>query len=219
MKKILSIVASFFLLAQTSVLAEAGFGITLNVSTMDTGGSETLRDSSEVTNGSHSEDIVIPELFLEYIGESGAFGVAYIPVQELGTKSRSDTSTSGDGQDTGTYKADAEVAGHLMIYGDLNMAEVSGATVYGKLGLSLVDIETNESLNSGSTLPDEERLLGWTVGIGARGDMPFLSDSYFYKAEITYSEYDQFKKTTSGGNKIVADTDVTSAKFSIGYKY
>ena len=183
---------------------------------MDTGGSETLRDSSEVTNGSHSEDIVIPELFLEYISDNGAFGVAYIPVQELGTKSRSDSNSEGD---TGTYKAEAEVANHLMIYGDLNMAEVSGATVYGKLGLSLVDIETNESLNSGSTLPNEERLLGWTVGIGARGDMPFLSDSYFYKAEITYSEYDQFKKTTSGGNKIVADTDVTSAKFSIGYKY
>ena len=53
-----------------------------------------------------------------------------------------------------------------MIYGDLNMAEVSGATVYGKLGLSLVDIETSESLNNGSTLPNEERLLGWTVGIG-----------------------------------------------------
>ena len=183
---------------------------------MDTGGSETLRDSSEVTNGSHSEDIVIPELFLEYIGDNGAFGVAYIPVQELGTKSRSDSNSEGD---TGTYKAEAEVANHLMIYGDLNMAEVSGATVYGKLGLSLVDIETSESLNSGSTLPNEERLLGWTVGIGARGDMPYLSDSYFYKAEITYSEYDQFKKTTSGGNKIVADTDVTSAKFSIGYKY
>ena len=139
MKKLLSIVASFFLLAQTSVLAEAGFGITLNVSTMDTGGSETLRDSSEVTNGSHSEDIVIPELFLEYISDNGAFGVAYIPVQELGTKSRSDSNSEGD---TGTYKAEAEVANHLMIYGDLNMAEVSGATVYGKLGLSLVDIET-----------------------------------------------------------------------------
>ena len=104
-----------------------------------------------------------------------------------------------------------------MIYGDLNMAEVS-CNCSGKLGLSLVDIETNESLNSGSILPNEEAL-GWTVGIGARGDMPYLSDSYFYKAEITYSEYDQFNKTTSGGNKIVADTDVTSAKFSIGYKY
>ena len=50
--------------------------------------------------------MLVPELFIEFIGDRAAVGLAYIPVQELGSKSRSDSNSDGD---TGDYKAEAEV--------------------------------------------------------------------------------------------------------------
>ena len=71
--------------------------------------------------GSHSEDLLVPEVFIEHITDNGgAIGISCIPTRELGNKSRSDTTTTGDGQDTGTYKAKAELKNFIMIYGRIS---------------------------------------------------------------------------------------------------
>jgi len=204
-------IASLFSVMTTSAFSEMGMGITANYASVDTSGTETLRDSANKTSTSVTEDIVIPEIFVEAIGDAGAFGIAYIPAQALGSKSRSDTNSEGD---TGTYKAEAELDQHVMIYADLNLGEVYGSTVYAKGGLSHAKIKTTEALNSGSSYPDKD-VLGLTFGLGAKGD---FGGSYYYKIEGTYTEYDSYD-ANSASNKIEADTEVTSVKASIGYKF
>ena len=216
MKKLVLTITAAFLLTVNTVNAEMAIGITANFATVDTDGSETLRDSAKVTNASASEDVVVPEVFIEVIGDRGAFGVAYIPVQEIGTKSRTDTAVRG--QDGGTYTAKAEVSSHIMLYADINMTEFSGQTVYGKLGISNATIKTDESLNSGSSYADED-VMGYTVGLGVKGSLDNLYANTFYKLEGTYTDYDDYESNSSANNKIVAETEITSVKASIGYNF
>ena len=216
-KQILTIIAALMLTG--SAYAEVAMGITANVSRVDTSGTQTLRDASTKTSASHEEDVVIPELFLEFQGDSGAIGLAYIPVQELGAKSRTDTEST-TGRESGTYKADAEVSNHVMLYTDINLGDLYGSTVYGKAGVALATIKTNESLNAGSKF-DNQDVMGITLGLGFKGDGFFglLGDNYFYKVDLTYTDYEQYKKHSNAGNLVTADTEITSAKFSLGYKF
>ena len=87
--------------------------------------------------------------------------------------------------------------------------------VYLKLGIQHVTLVTLESLNSGSTYPDED-LMGYTAGLGYKADLP-VSNTY-YKAEVTYTDFDTYEKT-SNGNKVVADLDAVTARLSIGYNF
>ena len=84
MRKILSIVTTIMFLGIGNSMAETGMGITGNWASLETTGSETLREGGDTTSGSHDTDVAIPELFIEFIGDRGAFGLAYIPVQESG---------------------------------------------------------------------------------------------------------------------------------------
>ena len=61
-----------------------------------------------------------------------------------------------------------------------------------------------------------EDLLGWTVGLGTKGDLPY--GNLYYKAEVTFTDFEDYEGV-SNGNRVVADLDDTAAKFSIGYKF
>ncbi len=211
-KTIISIIASFMFFSQSSIAADYAMGITANLARVDTSGSETLRDSGNVTNADHEENVIVPEIFFEVYNEAGAFGIAYIPVQEMGSKSRTDSNSDGD---SGTYKAEAELSSHFMLYTDINMGEYNGATIYGKVGVAKANIKTSESLNSGSTYGDED-VLGLTLGLGAKNS---LMGNYFYKIEGTYTNYEDYKDQSTANNQIEADTDILSAKFSLGYNF
>ena len=144
--------------------------------------------------------VFIPRLFL------------YIPVQELGSKSRTDSNSDGD---SGTYTAKGEINSHALVYMDINMGEALGSTVYGKLGFSRATIVTKESLNSGSTFKDQD-VYGFTVGLGGRGE---ISGPYFYKVEGTYTNYEEYSDVSSANNKVAFDTEIYSAKFSVGMAF
>ena len=213
MRKILSIVTTIMFLGIGNSMAETGMGITGNWASLETTGSETLREGGDTTSGSHDTDVAIPELFIEFIGDRGAFGLAYIPVQELGKKSRSDSNSDGD---TGDYKAEAEVDGHVMLYVDLNLTEYANQTIYAKGGISNAKISTLESLNSGSSYKDQN-VWGTTLGLGIKGDLG--SGGFYYKLDATHTEYSEYKDTNSVGNMVKADAEVTSGKLSVGYKF
>ena len=105
MKKTILVLISFLFISFQAVKAELGIGITGAAHFLDASGTETTRSSGQKNTGSHSEDVVVPELFIEAITDNGgALGIAYIPTRTMGSKSRSDTTKAGDGQDTGTYK-------------------------------------------------------------------------------------------------------------------
>ena len=135
----------------------------------------------------------------------------------MGSESRKDTSTSGDGQDTGTYKAEAELDNVFQVYLDLPITEIGGFPMHGKLGIQHATIATLESLNSGSTYPDED-VLGLTLGLGTKGDLAF-GNNMFYKAEATYTKFDDYKSDSSAGNKVEAEIEDVALKFSVGYKF
>ena len=144
------------------------------------------------------------------------FGLAYIPTREMGSKSRTDTNSEGD---TGTYKAEAELDNVFQIYADIPLGvDVAGYDVYAKLGIQHATITTLESLNSGSTYPDED-VLGLTLGLGAKGDLPMAN--LYYKAELTYTNFEDYEAESSSAipNKVVAELEDVAARVSIGYKF
>ena len=210
MNKFISLIASMFLLLTFSAKAEMGIGVTGAYHMLGGDGSETTRQSGEVNNGSIDENVAIPEIFLEAVADSGlAVGFSYVPVRELGSKSRTDSNSAGD---SGTYTAKAELANVFQLYGDLPLTDL----VYLKLGIQHVTVDTLESLNSGSEYPNQD-LLGYTAGFGTKGDVPYGNNLY-YKAEVTYTNFETYEGV-SNGNKVTADLDDIAAKLSIGYKF
>ena len=211
---------SFLFISFQSAKAEVGFGISGAYHMIDVSGTETTRNSGEKNNGSHSEDVLVPELFLEAITDGGAaIGVSYIPTREMGSKSRTDTNpTAADsGNDAGTYKASAELDNVVQFYVDYPFADAYGATIYGKVGVQHATIVTLESLNSGSTYTNED-LYGLTLGLGAKGD---LAGNIYYKAEAAFTDFEDYTEndSTNTGNKVTAELEDVSVKLSVGYKF
>ena len=214
MKKLLSIVSSLILVSTITAKAEIGMGISGAFISVDGDGSETTRTSGQVNKGSHSEDVAVPEVFIELIGDTGgALGLSYIPTRDLGSKSRSDTNADGD---TGTYKAQAELDNVLKLYGDMPLGSIAGGTSYLSVGVQHVELVTLESLNSGATYPNKN-LFGYSIGLGLKGDVPYGSNLY-YKGEVTYTDFETYE-ADGAGNKVSADLDATTARLSIGYKF
>ncbi len=217
MKKLITILLSFLFISFHTAKADVAIGITGAVHMLDADGTETTRQSNQKNTGSSSEDTVVPELFIETTQDGITLGLSYIPTRSMGSESRKDTSTSGDGQDTGTYKAEAELDNVFQVYLDLPITEIGGFPMHGKLGIQHATIATLESLNSGSTYPDED-VLGLTLGLGTKGDLAF-GNNMFYKAEATYTKFDDYKSDSSAGNKVEAEIEDVALKFSVGYKF
>ena len=214
MKKLFAIICSVFFIYAAPVSAEIAVGITANFAELDTSGSETeLTGDAEVNSASITENVVVPEIFVETVNENGlAIGLAYIPSRDLGRKSRTDTQPTGDDDsDNGDYIADAELKDVIQVYTDIPVGPV-----YAKLGYSRANLKTNEVSVSGTTY-DNQYVNGFTVGVGYRGDSIPMMGTGFYKVEATYTDFDEYSKDSSNGTKRVkADTEVTSLKISVG---
>ena len=220
MKKTLTVLLSFLFISFQAVKAEVGMGVTGAVHLFEASGTETVRESGNKVNGSHSEETLVPELFIEGFDDSGfAIGLSYIPTRSVGSKSRTDSSSSTPSQDSGTYKAEAELENVVQVYLDFPISEVSGFPIHGKVAVQHVTLKTLESLNSGSTYPDAD-LLGLTLGLGTKGDLPYGNNLY-YKAEATYTDFEKYSadSTSSPANKVEADLEDIAIKFSIGAKF
>lgn len=214
MKKFITILTPLFLLLTVSAKAEIGIGITGAIHSIDASGTETTRQNSEKNTGSHTNEITVPEFFVESIADNGwTIGLSYIPTRSMGSKSRTDTNAAAD---TGTYKAEAELENVVQLYTDIPVP--IGIPVHVKLGFQHITLATLESLNSGTTYPDAN-LMGITVGLGTKGAIPYASDNMYFKAEVTYTEFDSYSAIASTDNKLEADLDSTAAKLSIGYKF
>ena len=214
MKKLITSISSLLFLTLVSAKAEIGIGISGAMHLIDGTGSETTRTSNEVNSGSHDETATVPEVFIEAINDNGlAVGISYIPTRDMGSKSRSDTNSDGD---TGTYKAKAELDNVIKFYTDIPAGSIAGYSTYVHLGIQHVTLTTLESLNSGATYPNKD-LLGATVGLGTKGDLPFGNNLY-YKGEVTYTNFETYE-ADGAGNKVSADLEDYAARLSIGYKF
>ena len=216
MKRILiTIITSLSMISYVNA-AEIGMGVSMNFADVDTSGTETLRQSGKLSSTTHSTSVSVPEVFVEIIGDLGSLGVAYVPAQEMGKKTRNDSNAKGD---TGAYTAKAEVDAHVAAYVDANVYNFAGQQLYVKGGVAHATIVTKEALNGGSTYTDQD-VWGYTYGAGLKGAIPFVGgDNYYYKAEYTLTDYDEYVHTNDVANKIKAETEIESMKISIGYKF
>ena len=216
MKKYIAILTSLIFVSLNLAKAEteAVIGITGAYHMLDASGTETVRSSGELNSGTHSEDILVPEIFIEG-GSELVLGLAYIPTRDVGNKSRTD---SGD-QSAGTYKAEAELENVVQLYADYAFASVPQGDVYFKLGIQHATLATLESLNSGSSYPDAD-LFGYTLGLGVKGDLPY-GDGLIFKADLTYTDFEDYSAGAAdgNGNKIEADLEDVALKLSIGKKF
>ncbi len=217
MKKYITIFLSLLFISFQSAKAEMAIGFTAGYHMLDASGTETVRQSGAKNDGSHSEDVLVPEIFIEGYGDNGAaFGLAYIPTRDVGSKSRTDTATN-TGDDAGTYTAEAELENVVQVYVDYPVSEYMGSNVYVKVGIQHATIATLESLNSGSTYPNKD-VLGLTLGVGAKGDLAY-GDGLFYKADLTYTNFEDYEADSSANNKITAELEDVALKFSVGKRF
>ena len=70
MKRFLVIIGAALMaisISTASIAAGIGIGLTGNYTTLDTSGTETQRQTGTVASGSISEDVALPEFFVEFV--------------------------------------------------------------------------------------------------------------------------------------------------------
>ena len=209
----------------SAVAAELGYGITAAIVNLEADGSETETGSqtAETTNASVSHTFPIASIFAEMQGDRWTLGLDYIPIDadvSDKAKSRTDTETSvtGNNATTSTSRtntAQAELAHHLTTYVEFKPRD----SMYFKLGYIIADLNTTESLDTGSSYGNAS-LNGIMYGVGFKNDL----NRGYLKMELTYSDYDNISLTDSTGrtgvttnNKISADLDATQLRISYGF--
>lgn len=217
MKKLLAITSLAMMLFVSNAMAEARFGFSLSYATVDATGSET--EGGEKTNGSASNEVFIPSIFIEAVNGPFAVGLDYIPIDadvSNATKSRTDTETSVTGTATTTstsrtQKAQASLQDHITLYANYSMTD----RYYLKGGIANVTLVTEESLGTGSKYGDED-VLGYLFGFG-------ITDGNS-RLELSYTDYEDISITSSvartgvtTNNKIEADLDVLQLKYSYAF--
>ena len=194
-------------LMTTAVFAEVRIGLNAAFSSFDTSGSETLRQSGNVTNKSVTEDLVVPSIFAEVMGDNGiAIGLDYVPVAELG----SGTGDDDDNETSGANKASAELASHMTVY---LLKEINNG-VFVKAGIAIADVDTTENLSTGDSYGNTDTR-GLMIGVGKHIDF----NSLFVRGSLSYTDYEEVSITSTGGSKVKADVDSVAATLSIGKKF
>ncbi len=235
-KTITSVVVAlgFFLSTFVTSSAMAGsyaIGIIGATGKVDTSGSETEgTGDKEVTSAAVSEGLLYGSIFAEYtFGEMYGLtlGVSYTPMDRLiGAKSRTDTQTAFDAldssasNDSGTYKAEADISNHATIYIEPTFMPTDNFGLYLKGGVSRVIVNSLESIALGadSSVYGNETVLGGMYGLGAK----VVHDSgLLFKLEYTKTIYETVKMTSTSGNLniISADPEIEAFRFAIGYQF
>ena len=148
-------------------------------------------------------------------------GLDYIPLSadvSKSTKKRTDVESSVSGTTTTTStsrtnEAQAELNNHVTLYSNYMLSD----TMFLKAGVAFVELDTNESLGTGSKYGSDD-IYGAVVGIGAKNDN--------IRVELLYTDYEDIsirssvaRTDVSPNNLIEADIDATLLSASLGYKF
>tara|TARA_B100000963_G_scaffold225788_1_gene196958 strand:+ start:1754 stop:2425 length:672 start_codon:yes stop_codon:yes gene_type:complete len=220
MNKIKLLLVSLFLVLSITAAKAGSFGIgfTGSITSIEADGTEVDSNlSTDTRKGSADNLAFVPSVFAEYNTDYFGLtvGIDYIPIGtdvSSKTKKRSDIETSVTGTNTATsttndQSAQAEISDHIVFYAEL---PVYGG-VYISGGIGSVDVETQESLGSGSSYGDASPDIV-KYGIGIKNE---TGNGWYYKAEYAYTDYDSIK-LTSGTNTITADLDTSALRVSVG---
>ena len=228
MRKLQTLVTALLLtlFGVTSAQSEMAIGVTGAYALLDATGSEVEGNGKEKTTTEVDHNFGMASIFAEYSMGSVTLGLDYIPASadvSENIKSRTDveTSVTGTAAETTTsrsQKAQAEIDQHFTLYAMYNLTP----EIYVKAGYVTADLNTTESLATGSKYGDET-LDGYTLGVGIQTD---VGASTFMRGEYTYTDYDEIELTSSvartgvtTNNKVSGDIDVSQFKVSLGYKF
>lgn len=218
MKKTILVVLISMLTLFGRAYAEMTFGVSAALTTIDASGTET--EGGEKTNGSADNTVIIPSIFAEYAySDTIAIGLDYIPMSadvSNKAKSRSETETSVTGSaattsTARTNRAQAELENHVTLYANYMLSD----TYFVKAGIAFVELNTDESLGTGSKYGNED-IYGGVIGIGARSDG--------HRFELIYTDYEDISLKSSvartgvtTNNKIDANLDTLAFKYSYAF--
>ena len=224
MKKIIAIVlavSSLFFLTVSNALAEWSAGVSVSHGDYKASGTETLKESGKITKSSENGQFTYPSIFLEYNLGRVSLGLDVIPgsvsTEEV---SRTDYNnvkgvpcTGNDGCGTGvTNKASVELSRHVSLYA---LVPIMDTGSFVRAAVMRADVNTKETLNTGSTYPDK-RIYGGTIGLGYQHDF----GAGYVRAEVGHSEYEKLSLTsTNADNKVSADLDGNFGRISIGRSF
>ncbi len=224
--KALTLALMLTVFSSSYALAEYAIGISGAIADIEASGTET--EGGETTSADVDNQAAVFSVFVEYTGivDGLTLGLDYVPVSadvSDSVKSRTDTETSVTDTATETttsrtQNAQAEIKDHMTLYAQYDLM---GSGMYLKLGYVQVDLNTTESLGTGSKYGNET-LDGIYYGIGAQSDV----GAGFMRLELAAIDYDDISLSSSvaragvtTNNKIDADLDVTMFKASYGYKF
>ena len=218
MKKALLVIMITMLTFVGKSYAEMTYGFSLGLTKINADGTET--EGGETNDGSADHNVIIPSLFAEYAySDTISIGLDYIPMKadvSDKAKTRSDTETSVTGTTTTTttartQSAQAELSNHVTLYSNYMLTD----TAFVKAGVAFVELNTDESLGTGSNYGNED-IYGAVIGIGAK-----QGNSRF---EIVYTDYEDVSLTSTvartgvtTNNKIEADLDTLAFKYSYAF--
>ena len=220
MKKIIAIglaVSSIFFLTTSKVLAEWSAGVSANVGVYEADGQE--KEDGEL-NLATAEDAKFshPSLFVEYNFGRVSIGLDVIP-GSVTTEENSRTdmnigdkglATGNDGAGAGiTNKVSVELSRHVSLYALVPITDIGA---FARVQIMRMDVETNDSLGSGSIYPDTH-MTGAALSLGYQHD----TGGAFVRAEVGYTDYDVISvKASNTANTVTADVDGGWARISIG---
>ena len=199
--------------------AEYTMGISGAVVNLQAEGTETETGavSADTDSASVSNTFATGSIFAEAKFGKLAFGVDYVPMDAdvsdaTHTRTELETSVTGDDDETSTSRtqtAAAEVSDHITLYANYYLNDA----IYLHLGYASVDVETNESLDTGSKYGNVN-IDGIQYGLGIQ-----MTDNL--RLEAAYTDYDDVSITSSVArtgvsvnNKVSADLDTTQLKLS-----
>ena len=195
--------------------AEVSYGFSAAVTKISASGTET--EGGESTPGDADNTVIIPSLFAEYAySDTVSIGLDLIPLSadvSNKTKTRTDVESSVTGTNTTTsttrnQRAQAELKNHITVYANYSLS----GDYYLKAGVAFVELNTTESLPTGSKYGNED-IFGGVIGIGAQ-----QGNSRF---ELVYTDYEDVSLTSTvartgvtTNNKIEADLDTVALRYS-----
>ena len=223
----------------TSVFAvdmpRLGFGVTGSIAGIDASGTELDTNNTGTEASDQKQNVtnnaVVASYYLElsfadsYAGTGN--GLTFGFEQILGSASvsgdkftRTDAITDdavATAVGSSTYNAEAEIDNITNLYAEIPLSGM----FFVKAGMASLDVNTKESGtsdDSGSTpgTLGNASVDGANYGFGLKG----LTDSNLvWKVLYEQTDYDTLAITSSTGNKITADLDVTKGSVSLGYRF
>lgn len=193
-------------------------GITGHAGLYEASGEEKIGGTNAKGTETAAADFSYPSLFAEVMmGERFVVGAFMVPDAETTTEveeTRLDMKTDGSPTATTvTNKVKAEFADMYTIYAKVYVTD----SAYITGGISTMDVNTKESLETGSTYGDAQ-LDGTEIGFG----YDIKTDSgMFIRAEAVLVEYDGVTLTSSANSNTVKLNGIDGAegRLSLGYTF